>query len=168
MKDTASATTQRDKRQLAARTGNAFLLAQLGAHAAQQFAERISGLDLAPPQAGLLRIIARQPGQSQQAIASQLETAPSRLVALVDGLEQRGLVERRRNPDDRRHHALYLTDDGSRLMDRISGVAKQHEDAMCAGLDVDERAQLFDLLSRMAKEQGLTPLVHPGYRGLVT
>src|SRR5437879_9410710 len=88
------------------RAGTTFLLAQLGAHAAQRFAERIAEFKLTPPQTGLLRSVAQRPGQSQQVIAGQLGTTPSRLVGLVDGLEQRGLINRRRNPDARRNYAL--------------------------------------------------------------
>ena len=90
----------------------AFLLAQLGAFAAGQFGERAAVVGFTPPEAGLLRLISRAPGQSQQQIAAQLGARPSRLVALVDGLEQRGLVERRRNTEDRRNYALHLTDAG--------------------------------------------------------
>jgi hypothetical protein len=54
------------------RAGSAFLLAQLGAHATTLFAERIAPLDLTPPQAGFLRLVAAEPGSSQQAIASRL------------------------------------------------------------------------------------------------
>lgn len=146
--------------------GNAFLLAQLGAYAAQRFAERVAELELTPPQAGLLRIIAMGPGQSQQAVAGRLGTPPSRLVAMVDGLEKRGLVERRRNPDDRRNYALYLTEDGTRFMGSVAAVAMAHEDAMCAGLDAEERATLRSLLSRVAATQGLPAHIHPGYRKL--
>ena len=146
--------------------GSAFLLAQLGSYAATRFAERIADLDLTPPQAGLLRAIAAGPGQSQQALARLLGTPPSRLVALVDGLDERGLVERRRNPDDRRLHALHLTAAGDALLARIGEVARAHDDALCAGLDPDDRATLRTLLSRLAEQHGLTPGVHPGYRRL--
>src|ERR1700750_1912379 len=88
------------------RTDVAFLLAQLGAYAAERFGERVAALDFTRPQAGLLRLISREPGMSQQAVARRLRTPPSRLVALVDGLEQGGLIERRRNPGDRRNYAL--------------------------------------------------------------
>ncbi|HEX4705206.1 MAG TPA: MarR family transcriptional regulator, partial [Pseudonocardiaceae bacterium] len=142
MKEEVPTVPVQDDQRVSPRAGNAFLLAQLGAHAAQRFAERIAELDLAPPQAGMLRIIALTPGQSQQAIANQLGTPPSRLVGLVDGLEQRGLIERRRNPDDRRHHALYLTDAGVHFMGRMAAVATQHEDAICSGLNPTEREQL--------------------------
>ena len=145
-------------------TGSAFLLAQLGAHAAARFAQRISELDLTPAQAGLLRLIAWNPGQSQQAISRQLGTPASRLVLLVDGLEERGLIERRRDPADRRHYALYLTGDGTQFMKELGRLGAAHEDAMTAGLTADERAVLNDLLSRLAARQGLTTGVHPGYR----
>jgi DNA-binding MarR family transcriptional regulator len=146
------------------RPGNAFLLAQVGAHAATRFAERIKALDLTPSQAGLLRLIAWQPGQSQQAIARTLGTPPSRLVLLIDSLQERGLIERRVNPDDRRHHALYLTEAGSDFMRQLAIVGAAHEDDICAGLDVDERTRLHGLLERLAIHQGLRTGVHPGYR----
>jgi DNA-binding MarR family transcriptional regulator len=96
--------------------GSAFLLTQLGTHAAQAFAARIGELDLTPPQTGLLRAVAVEEGRSQQALAQHLGTPATRLVALVDGLEQRGLLERRRNPDDRRLHAVHLTEAGRALL----------------------------------------------------
>ena len=146
--------------------GNAFLLSQLGADAAALFGGLVAELDLTPPTAGLLRAIATRPGQSQQALAKVLGTPPSRLVPLVDGLEERGVIERRRNPDDRRLHALYVTEDGTELLRRIGEAGKAQEDAMCAALDDAERAVLHGLLTRMAADRGLTPGVHPGYRTL--
>jgi len=154
-----------ERRQRQRRTGNAFLLAQLGAHAAARFAERITALDLTPAQAGLLRLIDWQPGQSQQAVAQQLRVPPSRLVPLIDGLEARGLIERRRHPDDRRNHALHVTAQGSRFVkDELRQAGAAHEDDICAGLNDAERTQLNELLSRLADRQGLTTGVHPGYQ----
>jgi DNA-binding MarR family transcriptional regulator len=144
----------------------AYLLSQLGAHAGAAFAERIAALDLTPPQTGLIRLVAAEPGLSQQAIATRLGMPASRLVALVDGLDERGLVERRRNPVDRRLYALHLTEAGRALLGRIAVVGKAHDEAITAALDADERATLQALLERIAKEQGLTPGVHPGYRRL--
>ena len=146
------------------RTGNAFLLAQLGAHAAARFAAQISGLSLTPAQAGLLRLVAWAPGQSQQALAGQLGTPPSRLVLLVDGLQERGLIERRRNPDDRRHCALFLTEAGGRFMRELGQAGRAHEADLMTGLTGEEQAVLHDLLSRLAEAQGLVTGVHPGYR----
>jgi len=146
--------------------GSAFLLAQLGAHAAYRFAERVAALDLTPPQVGLLRAVAADPGRSQQELAQNLGTPPTRLVGLVDGLEQRGVLQRRRNPADRRLYAVYLTDAGNTLLTEIGRVARAHEDAMLAALDDTQRAQLYTLLARIAADQHLTAGVHPGYRTL--
>jgi DNA-binding MarR family transcriptional regulator len=148
--------------------GSAFLLTALGTHAAMRFAERVAELDLTPPQIGLLRLIAASPGQSQQAVAQLLGLPPSRVVGLVDALADRGLVERRRNPEDRRLHALHTTDAADALLARVTVIGREHDDAVCRSLDADERAQLRTLLVRMAEDHGLTPGVHPGYRQLGT
>jgi len=148
------------------RANSAFLLAQLGAHAARQFAVRAAVLDLTPPQSGLLRAVAVRPGQSQQELARHLDTPPTRVVTLVDSLEDRGVLERRRNPTDRRLHAIHLTDSGRRLLRELSRVAREHDDALLAALAPAEREQLHGLLTRLAADQQLTEGVHPGYRNL--
>ncbi|HEV7585847.1 MAG TPA: MarR family winged helix-turn-helix transcriptional regulator [Solirubrobacteraceae bacterium] len=144
--------------------GVAFLLAQIGAHAASQFAERLRPHGLRPPEAGVLGRLARAPGQSQRGLADALGMHAPRLVALVDDLEARGLVERQRDPSDRRNYAISLTDAGRRAMRQIASVARQHERALTAALEDEERAQLAALLRRIADEQALTPGVHPGFR----
>ena len=146
--------------------GVAFLLAQLGHHAATLFAEQVAAIELSPPQAGILRAIAAEPGRSQQALSAQLGMLPSRVVVYVDELEERGYVERRRNPDDRRLHALHLTAAGKRLMRKLSELAHQHELRLTAALDPEQYSALRALLSTVAREQGLKPHVHPGYRTL--
>lgn len=146
--------------------GIAFLLTQLGHDSATQFAERMATIDLSPPHAGILRSIAAEPGRSQQALSRQLGVLPSRVVAYVDELEERGYVERRRNPDDRRLHALYLTASGKRLMRKISTLASQHEGNITEGLDDRQRGTLRELLGTLARQRGLTAHVHPGYRTL--
>ena len=148
------------------RGGVAFLLAQLGHHAAERFSDRIAALDLTPPHAGILRAIGANPGRSQQALSTQLGLLPSRVVAFVDDLEDRGYLERRPNPDDRRQYALYLTAAGKELMGKLSRLARQHDRAITSGLSESQRAQLYDLLATLATQQGLTPGIHPGYRRL--
>lgn len=148
------------------RSSAAFLLSQVGAHAAARFAERLKPLGLSPPHAGILRVLARSQALSQQQLAAALDLHPSRLVTLVDELESKGVVERRENPDDRRTHALHLTERGTALLGDIGRVARQHDDTICAALDEHEREQLFGLLQRIADEQGLTPAVHPGFSRL--
>lgn len=148
------------------RLGAAFLLAQVGAHAASKFAGRLAALELAPPHAGIMRILAAQPAITQQALASALGMQASRLVALVDELETRGLIERRANPGDRRSHALHLTEKGRATLDAIGRVGREHQQALLAALNEDEQGQLAALLRRIADQQGLVPGVHPGYARL--
>ncbi len=113
-------------------------------------------------------MIATTPGLSQQTYAARLGTPPSRFVALVDDMQDRDLVERRRGEPDRRSYALHLTTDGEKLLRQLGVVGKAHEDALCASLTGEERATLRELLTRMAQQQQLTAGVHPGYRDLAT
>lgn len=145
-------------------TGVAFLLAQLGAHASARFAARVGELGLDPPTVGLLRMIARQPGRSQQSLAEELGVVRSRVVALIDNLEGKGLVERRRSPVDRRNHELHLTDEAGRVLGRMREVGMAHEREICAALTPAQHDQLKELLETVAAQQGLTPGVHPGFR----
>jgi DNA-binding MarR family transcriptional regulator len=142
----------------------AFLLSQLGHRSASVFADLIASIDLTPPHAGILRAIAAESGRSQQALSGQLGLLPSRVVAYVDELEDRGYVERRRNPDDRRLHALYLTASGKKAMTKIGELGREHDRLLTAGLDAKQRDTLHQLLVTIAERQGLTPHVHPGYR----
>lgn len=148
------------------RTNAAFLLAQIGSHAAARFAERLLAVGLAPPHAGILRILGSSPGLTQQALATRLQMVPSRLVALLDTLDTRGLVERRRNQDDRRSHALHLTAEGRKMLATLGQIAREHQTSLLAALTEDERRMLHDLLERVAAQQGLPPNVHPGYSSL--
>jgi DNA-binding MarR family transcriptional regulator len=144
----------------------AFLLAQLGAHAASQFAERLGVLKLTPADAGILRLLGADAGLSQQELAARLKIHPSRLVAIVDNLEKREFVERRANPGDRRLYSLHLTRAGGETLEKIGRVARQHQDALLSSLSLEERNTLATLLLRIADQQGLVRGVHPGYQRL--
>jgi DNA-binding MarR family transcriptional regulator len=146
--------------------GPAFLLAQLGSHAAQKFAERLAKLKLAPAHAGILHILAANPGQMQQALAARLGMVPSRLVGLLDELDALGLTERRVSAGDRRRHALVLTDKGKKTLAQIGEVSREHQRQLLAALSEQERQHLTTLLQRIADQQGLTRNVHPGYKTL--
>jgi DNA-binding MarR family transcriptional regulator len=83
------------------------LLVQLGFLAARRFGELLAPLGLEQRQAGLLIALAAHEGTSQQALAELMGLNATRMVFLVDELEQLGLVERRRNPADRRTSAAW-------------------------------------------------------------
>ena len=146
--------------------GTAFLLAQLGAYAASRFAERLSPLQLKPADAGILHLLRRAPGTSQQELSGKLGAHPSRLVAMIDALEERSLVERRVNADDRRQYSLYLTKEGEALMQDLGRIAREHQEDLLGVLSKEEREELGRSLSKLADAHGLTPGVHPGYRSM--
>lgn len=141
----------------------AFLLAQVGAHAAKAYAERLAPLQLSPPHAGILRRLARRSGMSQRELATELGMHASRLVGVVDELEGMGLVARQGNQDDRRANSLELTPKGRETLSALGRVSCEHNDALGAALSIEEREQLAALLQRIADHQGLTRGVHPGY-----
>jgi DNA-binding MarR family transcriptional regulator len=143
--------------------GAAFLLAQIGSHAATQFTVRLAQLGLVPAHAGVFRILAATPAITQQALATALGTLPSRLVAIVDELESKGLLERRPHETDRRSYALHLTEKGRSTLQAIGKIAREHQQALLAGLSEDEQTALAGLLQRVADQQGLRRGVHPGF-----
>jgi DNA-binding MarR family transcriptional regulator len=88
-------------------------------------------------------------------LAATLGMVPSRLVALVDDMEARGLIERRENTDDRRRYALHVTEKGRSMLETIGRVSREHSRTLFAALSEDEKRQLATLLQRVADEQGL-------------
>ena len=144
------------------RTG--YLLSQLGAFASTRFAELVKPAGLTPATAGVLRLIARDPGLSQRALATRLGAVPSRVVVLVDALEGAGLVARTRDPEDRRHHRLDVTDEGRRVLGTLRAAAETQNADVLAPLDPEEREALAALVAKLAAAHGLDPDVHAGYR----
>jgi|SRR5690242_13356487 len=144
--------------------GVAFLLSQVGAHAAARYAEAIAPLKLKPYHTGILRILGEGPGLAQQALCDLLGMFPSRLVGLLDELQKMKLVERRESPTDRRTYALHLTKAGRDMLSEVGKVAQRVQADVCAALNEKERALLAELLARIVAQQQITPAVHPGYR----
>jgi hypothetical protein len=91
---------------------------------------------------------------------------PSRLVALMDEMESLGLVVREDKAEDRRIYSLSITPQGREALAEISKVSMQHNEAICAALNQEERTVLAQLLERIADQQGLLPGVHPGFSSL--
>jgi DNA-binding MarR family transcriptional regulator len=140
----------------------AFLLSQVGFYASRRFAQRLAALDLHPPEFRVLNVVDAAEGQSQQAIGEAIQAPASRMVAIVDGLERRGLIERRLHPGDRRIRTLYLTGEGRTLLARGRKIAMEHEEDLTRGMSAADRARLVALLQKIVDEQGIGAGVHPG------
>jgi DNA-binding MarR family transcriptional regulator len=132
------------------------MLAQLGSLAAGRFASRIAELDLTPAQAGVLRIIATEPGRSQQSLSVAVGLVPARLAVILDELERRGLIERRRHEQDQRLFALYLTATGQQFMGKLAAAGADHERDITGVLSDEERRNLGALLEKLARAHGIT------------
>src|SRR3954454_6117939 len=92
-----------------------------------------------PRDAGMLAMLQAVGPCSQQQLSETLHVNRTMMVKLVDGLEAPGLVERRRNPDDRRSYALYPTGEGRRALTAMAPEMDRAEDALAANLSAAER-----------------------------
>ncbi len=141
--------------------GVGFLISQLGYLIGNRFKDLLAPLGMEPRQFLVLRHVAQAQGSSQQALGQALRIPPSRMVSIVDSLEQRGLVERRANPTDRRARALHLTPEGRSMLARTFRVAVEHERVICGDLSPEEREMLLGMLRRLTLARELVPGVHP-------
>jgi len=91
--------------------------------------------------------------RSQGWLGEHLGIDRTTMVQLVDGLEAKGLVERQRNPADRRSYALTLTPAGTAMWERARGDVQRSEDDILAGLDETDRDTLRALLGRVVQAQ---------------
>jgi len=128
-----------------------FLLGRLGMTVKKQAVEELEAAGHSAYDYGVLTLVAEGACRTQGAIADALELDRGQLVGLLDGLEERGLIERKRDPNDRRRHSVQLTADGKRQLSRLRSILKRIEDEFFAPLDGDEREQLHQLLVTVAR-----------------
>ena len=102
-----------------------------------------------PGQFGVLTLIGANPGLTQSALASAVGIERSTMVAVIDTLEGRDLVERRASQIDRRSNALVLSAAGAAIMDKLRPIVAGHENRFAGNLSLAERRQLIDLLRRL-------------------
>jgi len=104
--------------------------------------EALGPLELSPKGFGALRVLAAEGPLSQRRLAQRQGIDRTTAVAVVDELERLEAVERRRDPADRRAHALHLTPKGTRLLARGRTAIKQAEQAFMAPLSEAEQDKL--------------------------
>jgi DNA-binding MarR family transcriptional regulator len=122
-------------------------LAQLAVF--KDFAASASDFDVSPGRFGMLVLIEANPGVTQTRLAEAVGLDRSTLVAVLDQLGERGLVERRRG-DDRRTNGLWLTRRGKSLVSRMKARIHSHEERLALRLSEAERRTLLELLQRFA------------------
>lgn len=132
---------------LPALLGYQLRLAQLAVF--RDFERSVGTLDISPGRVGVLVLVDANPGLAQSRLAEAVGLDRSTLVPLLDKFEAQGFVERRAGPD-RRTNGLWLTTAGKRYLAQVKQRVVEHESRILAPLDAGERAELFDLLARLA------------------
>jgi DNA-binding MarR family transcriptional regulator len=127
-----------------------FLLSWNGQRTAHTFAEALKPLGLRPHHFGVLTLIDSRPGSTQQDLVDRSMIDPSSMVSVIDELEEQGLAERRPHPDDRRKHAVHLTDQGRETLERARESAIETAEELFAPLDAEETETLRRLLRKLA------------------
>jgi DNA-binding MarR family transcriptional regulator len=127
-----------------------FLLARLGLTFKTRAVGQIEREGFDPHHYGVLAILAEGSRETQSTIAEALDVDPSRLVALLDSLEERGLIARQRDPQDRRRHVVSITADGKRQLQKLRSIARQVEDEFLAPLTGEQRETFHSLLLQLA------------------
>src|SRR5436190_2159518 len=129
-----------------------FLLKRLGFSAKEQTMKAYEQTGLHPYHHGILTVLGDRSSETQGAIADALGYDRGQLVGMLDELEEQGLVERRRDPNDRRRHIVTLTADGTKTLRRLRALADETEDEFLSPLSEDERATFHTLLLRLAEK----------------
>ncbi len=122
------------------------------------WAQRKAGEDwirergLTHEQGFVLGYLLENPGAIQRDVAAVSRTSAASVSSLLQGLERRGLVERRTEPGDERSKRVYVTATGAELVDGFGAAMAAAEETILAPLDYDERAALLALLTKVTAE----------------
>jgi len=131
---------------LPALIGYQLRLAQLAVF--RDFEHTVGELGVSPGRVGVLVLVSCNPGITQSRLAEAVGLDRSTLVPVLDDLERRSLVERRRG-EDRRTNGLWLTPSGKQMLGRVKRRVLAHERRMFSGMSDRERDQLVELLAKL-------------------
>jgi len=126
------------------------------------WAARIADLELAPPQAVVLRALAGHPGLGVRALARDIGTDPMNVKHVADALEARGLVASTLDPLDRRTRCLRLSPRGQQLAAQVEERAQRHEEWLEGVLGEREYARLGRTLDSLERALELAEVEEVG------
>jgi DNA-binding MarR family transcriptional regulator len=129
-----------------------FLLKRLGFAAKDRSMKAYEQTGLHPYHYAIMLVLEEGSSDTQGSIADALGYDRGQLVGLLDELEERKLLERRRDPNDRRRHLVRLTSEGTRTLARLRALTREIEDEFLDPLSEQERGDLHALLLRLAEK----------------
>ena len=119
----------------------------------EDFLKCVAPLQLTPAQFSVLLLLEKNPGRNQTEVAGALGILRPNFVAMLDGLESRGLCVRARSASDRRSHVLSLTEKGRSALARARRIiASKHEARLSALLGSADRTALLRILAKIARD----------------
>ena len=124
-----------------------YLLADNSRLARWAFDQQVREIGVTGPQARLLLILSRLSGENQGYYAEKLEVEPITLCRMVDRLEEAGMVERRKDPTDRRAWRLFLTPKSQKIVAKLQLSVDALVEEMLCGLTSEEREEFARLLT---------------------
>jgi MarR family transcriptional regulator, temperature-dependent positive regulator of motility len=129
------------------------LIRRLHQYSTKVFIRRVreAGFDLTPVQFAALDALRDNPGTDQAGLADAIAKDRATVGAVVDRLEQKGLVARHVSPRDKRARELSLTAEGEAVLTRLLPVVRTLQKEILPGLDEAEYQQFTELASRAAK-----------------
>jgi DNA-binding MarR family transcriptional regulator len=130
----------------------AYLLKRLGHQVKERTIEAYEAVGASPFSYAVLVVLEEGARDTQATIADALGYDRSWLVGILDELEAEHLIERRRDPGDRRRHLVSLTPAGKKKLAQLRKISKSVEDEFLATLDQEQREQLHRLLLQVAAD----------------
>jgi DNA-binding MarR family transcriptional regulator len=129
----------------------AYLLKRLGGKIKERSLAAFEAAGASPYHHAVLAVLDESPRETQATIADSLGYDRSWLVGLLDELEEAGLIERKRDPADRRRHLVSLNPAGKKKLEELRAISRAIEDEFLGGLDASERKELHELLLQVAR-----------------
>jgi MarR family transcriptional regulator, lower aerobic nicotinate degradation pathway regulator len=131
-------------------SSTSFLLKRLAWAVKDRTLEAYEATGLSPYHYAVLALLEEEPRETQAMVADALGYDRSHLVGLLDELEKRTLIERKRDPVDRRRHLVSLTAAGRKMLARLRSISKRVDNEFYEPLDAGQRKLLHGLLLELA------------------
>ena len=126
-----------------------FLLARLGMESRRRFAELMGSHGLATHHFGLLAALGERGSLAQRELIRIIGVDPRNATAIVDELEEQGLITRLQDAQDRRRYKVTITLDGNKVVQQIRRDGARIEEEFFQALDISERSMLHTLLLKL-------------------